>query len=161
MKSEAKGGKKKKNVAAAQSAPVPAESPSSGAYGYEPKREKEVPKKTADTKAVQKQDQGERLANDALETENDVCFYTGGQSQLQKDLQEKLSAKNISKKFDAALFINKNKKVSDVKFTNTYDLTESEIKDVKKILQSLKHFNYSIKPQDTHQYQLEYRPFSR
>jgi hypothetical protein len=69
------------------------------------------------------------------------CYYTGGEDALSKDLKVLLKEKNVLLKFNATLFINENKKVERVVFTNGFDMSENDQKKVEEILKQLHKFN--------------------
>lgn len=88
------------------------------------------------------------------------CYYIGGETDLIKDIREKLTAEHINKKFDAVLNINEKKQVAKVEFLNVYDLTENEKIKVTEILKTLSKFNFYIQPNTKllSEFKLIYRP---
>jgi hypothetical protein len=88
------------------------------------------------------------------------CHYSGGENTLVKELKEKLTKKNINKKFDAVLYINDAKKVEKIVFTELYDLKKDDETHIIEILQSLNKFEFFAVPtaNSMREYKLLYRP---
>ncbi|MCW3077011.1 MAG: hypothetical protein JWO32_1620 [Bacteroidetes bacterium] len=88
------------------------------------------------------------------------CYYVGGETDLIKDVREKLLAEQVNKKFDVVLNVDEKKQVVNVKFLNAYDLTTKEKNKVSKVLKSLSKFNFYIQPNTKllSEFKLEYRP---
>lgn len=95
-----------------------------------------------------------------LDSPDNQCYYSGGETDLTKDIREKLKAKNADKKFDAVLYINEKKEVSKINFTNAYDLTSDDKTKVTEVLKSLSKFNFYIAPntKTLFEYKVQYRP---
>ncbi len=93
-------------------------------------------------------------------TSNNQCYYSGGETELLKNVAEKLNAKNVNKKFDAVLFINEKKQVEKVNFTNLFNLNNDDKKTIESELKTLNKFNFYINPTTKilFEYKLEYRP---
>lgn len=103
----------------------------------------ETPKTTIDAKA-----------------ETNQCYYSGGETNLKKDVSDKLIAKSVNQKFDVVLFVNENKRVEKIKFTNTFNLTVAEKQTIENELKTLNKFNFYINPTTKilFEFKLEYRP---
>lgn len=68
------------------------------------------------------------------------CDYVGGKEALRKDIEEKLTAKEINKGIEATLLIDKNK-VIEVTFFKPVNFSAKELKTVEQILKSLDKFS--------------------
>jgi len=67
--------------------------------------------------------------------------YAGGDNALQKDLKEKLAAKQLLHPFEAILYLNSGNRVESVKFENCRDLTAEQQKQITEILKTLDKFS--------------------
>ncbi|MDX2173596.1 MAG: hypothetical protein SFY56_10765 [Bacteroidota bacterium] len=106
-----------------------------------------------------KNDDAPKTTIDA-KAETNQCYYSGGETNLKKDVSDKLVTKNVNQKFDVVLFINENKKVEKVNFTNTFNLTVAEKQVIENELKTLNKFNFYINPSTKilFEFKLEYRP---
>ena len=87
------------------------------------------------------------------------CLYSGGEEALLKDLKTILSSKKLLQKFDATLFINENKKVVKVIFTETYGLSKTDQKELIDLLKTLDKFEMiGVSGKNLAEYKLVYRP---
>ncbi|MEO6302502.1 MAG: hypothetical protein ABIP51_04960, partial [Bacteroidia bacterium] len=66
----------------------------------------------------------------------------------------------LDQKFDATIYVNENKVVQKVEFTNAYSLTKTQKEDVSKILKTLDKFNFFMVPtkKGEYPYKVLYRP---
>lgn len=88
-----------------------------------------------------------------------TCAYTGGETALNKDLRQALDEKQLLQKFDATLFINtKTGKVEKVVFTNSYDLSKAQQKEISAVLKELNKFCTSGDGKKTAEYKIAFRP---
>jgi hypothetical protein len=78
--------------------------------------------------------------------ENNSCYYTGGSSALNTELQKKLGLKNALKPFTANLTINEKRQVTNVLFIKPNNLSRIEIETVKTQLKTLTEFNFNTQP---------------
>jgi hypothetical protein len=87
-------------------------------------------------------------------------YYTEGDQALVTYLKTKLKEKNLLQKFDATLYINKNKSVEKVDLKRSYELTKTQQREVIDILKKLDKFNFSSGTENTGllEYKLVFRP---
>jgi hypothetical protein len=144
---------RKKDTQPSQADNKPAEKSEESANDRsEDKDQKEVAAENAPTSP--------KTADDARGSDNAGYFasrYTGGEAAMKKDLAAKLTEKNLNKKFDAILFVNKTGKVEKVKMLNMYGMDNKETDKIENILRSLDKFDVTDKKGST-EIKLNYRP---
>lgn len=96
----------------------------------------------------------------SMNSNENQCYYKGGEVSLTEDIRKELKSKNTDKKFDATLYVNENKTVTKVNFTNSFDLTGDEKNKVIDILKSLSKFEFYISPntKTLFEFKISYRP---
>lgn len=89
-----------------------------------------------------------------------ICFYIDGEVALNKDIREKLDRQKLSQKFDAILYIDENKIIKNVVFTNAFELTTKQQKQISSILKTLNKFNFYSTPKENSliEYKLSFKP---
>lgn len=75
-----------------------------------------------------------------VEMDANACGYRGGNTALYNDLEVKLKAIELNKSFEAILSIDQTKKVVEVKFLKTNDLTADELEKIGIVLKMLDKF---------------------
>ena len=121
--------------------------------------EVEVVKKAPLNKSAKYEAQPSAAGASGAHTTNS-CYYSGGNDALMNDLKISLAAKNLLQKLDATLFIDEKNKVEKVIFTNSYDLSKSEQKQVTEILKQLNKFilTNTATGKSMAEFKLEFRP---
>lgn len=114
-------------------------------------------KQSASKKMIPSASNADSFEENSLST---ICFYTNGEVALNKDLKEKLEKQKLSQKFDAILFINENKIIENVVFTNAFDLTAKQQKQIISVLKTLDKFNFYSTPKENSlvEYKLSFKP---
>jgi hypothetical protein len=97
---------------------------------------------------------------ETADAEKAQAFYMGGENALHKEIYTGLERIKLLKSFEATLLLNTTKVVEDVVFTQGDDLTNSEKKQIRKLLMDLKEFQFTVPPKKGTkvEFKLTFRP---